>query len=97
MLRLRPVFHFREDRIRAHAGLCWLALLLIRVVENATGDSSRSVRDELERLHLVTLETSAGRVAKRSLTSTRQRHIFAALEMPQPPAFSDFEVTATPA
>ena len=49
-----PVFHSREDRIRAHAGLCWLALLLIRVVENATGDSWRSVREELERLHLVT-------------------------------------------
>jgi hypothetical protein len=94
-LKLRPVFHFREDRIRAHAGLCWLALLLIRVVENATGDSWRCVRDELERLHLVTLETSAGRVAKRSLTTTRQRQIFAALELPQPSAFSDFEVTAT--
>ena len=96
-LRLRPVFHFREDRIRAHAGLCWLALLLIRVVENATGESWRCVRDELERLHLVTLETSEGRVAKRSLTSTRQRQIFAALELPEPPAFSDFLVTATPA
>ena len=96
-LRLRPVFHFREDRIRAHAGLCWLALLLIRVVENATGESWRCVRDELERLHLVTLETSEGRVAKRSLTTTRQRQIFAALELPEPPAFSDFEVTATPA
>jgi hypothetical protein len=96
-LRLRPVFHFREDRIRAHAGLCWLALPLIRVVENATGDSWRCVRDELERLHLVTLQTGEGRVAKRSLTTTRQRQIFAALELPEPPAFSDFEVSATPA
>jgi IS4 transposase len=96
-LRLRPVFHFREDRIRAHVQLCWLALLLIRVVENATGDSWRSVRDELDRLHLVTLETSEGRVAKRSLTTPGQRRILAALELPEPPAFSDFEVTATPA
>jgi transposase len=53
-LRLRPVFHYREDRIRAHVQLCWLALLLIRVVENATGESWRSVRAELERMHLVT-------------------------------------------
>jgi len=59
------VFHYREDRIRAHVQLCWLALLLIRVVENATGDSWRCVRDELERMHLVTLETGEGRVAKR--------------------------------
>jgi hypothetical protein len=25
-LKLRPVFHYREDRIRAHIQLCWLAL-----------------------------------------------------------------------
>ena len=41
-LALRPVFHHREDRIRAHVQLCWLALLLIRVVENATGESWRA-------------------------------------------------------
>jgi len=38
-LALRPVFHYREDRIRSHVQLCWLALLLMRVVENATDDS----------------------------------------------------------
>ena len=94
-LKLRPVFHHREDRIRSHVQLCWLALLLIRVAENATADSWRSVRDELERMHLVTLKTAEGRVAKRSLTTPGQRRIFAALELPEPPAFSDFEVAAT--
>ena len=34
-LGLRPVNHHREDRIRAHVQLCWLALLLIRVAEPA--------------------------------------------------------------
>jgi transposase len=96
-LGLRPVFHHSEDRIRAHVQLCWLALLLIRVVENATGESWRCVRDELERMHLVTLQTAAGRVAKRSLTTPGQRRIFAALELPEPPAFSDFEVAPSSA
>ena len=36
-LDLRPVRHRREDRIRAHVILCWLALLLIRIAENQTG------------------------------------------------------------
>ncbi len=36
---LRPVFNHREDRIRAHIQLCWLALLLLRVIENTTGDT----------------------------------------------------------
>ena len=35
-LKLRPVFHYREDRIRAHVQLCWLALLLIRVAVSYT-------------------------------------------------------------
>jgi IS4 transposase len=94
-LALRPVFHHREDRIRAHVQLCWLALLLIRVVENATGESWRSVREELERMHLVTLEASEGRVARRSQTTAGQRRILAALELPEPPLFSDFEVRGT--
>ena len=33
-LGLRPVYHHREDRIRAHVQLCWLALLLTRVDGN---------------------------------------------------------------
>jgi transposase len=33
---LRPVYHRRSDRIKAHVLLCWLALLLIRVAENET-------------------------------------------------------------
>ena len=95
-MRLRPVFHSREDRIRTHVQLCWLALLLMRVVENATGCSWRSVREELERMHLVTLATDEGRVAKRTLTTPGQRRILAALELAEPPAFADFEVaTAT--
>ena len=36
-LDLRPVFHRREDRIRAHVLLCWLALLLARIVETQAG------------------------------------------------------------
>ena len=94
-LRLRPVFHYREDRIRSHVQLCWLALLLIRTVEHATGDTWRNVRNELERMHLVTLETAEGRVAQRSTTTPRQRDIFQALETPEPARFYDFELPET--
>ena len=44
-LELRPVYHRLEDRIRAHVILCWLALLLIRIVETTTdGTWDRSAR-----------------------------------------------------
>src|SRR5664279_3284852 len=94
-LGLRPVFDHREDRIRGHVQLCWLALLLIRVVENATDDTWRNVRHELDRMHLVTLATSDGRVAQRSATTAGQKAILAALELPEPARFFDFTVPET--
>ena len=89
-LGLRPVFHYREDRIRGHVQLCWLALLLIRAVENATGDTWRNVRHELDRMHLVTLATADGTVAQRSATTPGQKTILEALDLPEPPRFFDF-------
>ncbi|MGE0299807.1 MAG: IS1634 family transposase [Pseudonocardia sp.] len=93
-LGLRPVFHHREDRIRAHVQLCWLALLLIRVIENATGDTWRNTRHELDRLHLVTLATEHGRVAQRSALTAGHKTIFAALGLPEPARYFDFTTTA---
>jgi hypothetical protein len=89
-LRLRPVFHHREDRIRAHVQLCWLALLLIRTIENATGGTWRNVRHELQRMHLVTYDADGARVARRTATTEGQREIFSALGVHEPAQFQDF-------
>jgi hypothetical protein len=91
-LGLRPVFHHREDRIRSHVQLCWLALLLIRVVENGTGDTWRNVRHELDRMHVVTMETSEGRVAQRTNTTSGQAKILNSLGVAEPGRFLDFEL-----
>jgi hypothetical protein len=91
-LGLRPVFHHREDRIRSHIQLCWLGLLLMRVIENGTGDTWRNVRHELDRMHLVTMETAEGRVAQRSATTSGQAEILSALGIPEPGRFLDFEL-----
>jgi hypothetical protein len=93
-LGLRPVYHHREDRIRAHVQLCWLALLLIRVAETTTGETWRNLRHELDRMHLVTLATAEGRVAQRSTTTSAQKSILDALQLPEPPKYLDF-TTAT--
>jgi hypothetical protein len=89
-LALRPVFHHREDRIRGHVQLCWLALLLIRVAENSTGQTWRTLHQELDRLHLVTLATGSGTVAQRSMLTSGQKAILTALDLPEPPRFFDF-------
>jgi hypothetical protein len=92
-LGLRPVYHRREDRIRAHVQLCWLALLLIRVVETTTTLTWRNARQELDRMHLVTLATDHGTVAQRCLATPGQRAILTALALPEPPRFLDFTPT----
>jgi hypothetical protein len=93
-LQLRLVYHYREDRIRAHVQLCWLALLLIRVIETAVCDTWRNIRHELDRMHLVTLATADGRVAQRSAATPGQQAILHALDLPEPPKFLDFTVEA---
>jgi hypothetical protein len=93
-LALRPIFHHREDRIRSHVQLCWLALLLIRVAENSTGQTWRTVHQELDRLHLVTLATGSGTVAQRSMLTPGQKAILTALGLPEPPRFFDFTPTS---
>jgi len=94
-LALRPVFHHREDRIRAHVQLCWLALLLIRVAENSTSQTWRRLRHQLDRLHLVTLAIGSGTVAQRSATLPEHKAIWAALDLPEPPRFFDFRTASS--
>jgi len=93
-LDLRPVHHRKEDRIRAHVQLCWLALLLIRVAENQTGDTWRNLRRELQRLHQGTFRGSAGLVDKTSEPTTAQLRILRALGVEPPPAFIALDLAA---
>ncbi|HXM72077.1 MAG TPA: IS1634 family transposase [Candidatus Dormibacteraeota bacterium] len=87
---MRPAYHRREDRIEAHVQLCWLALLLMRVAETETNQTWRNLRNELDRMHLVTLATSEGTVAQRTELTPGHRRILGALELPEPPRFYDF-------
>jgi hypothetical protein len=61
-LDLRPVYHRLEERIKSHVLLCWLALLLIRVAENQTGETWSRLRRQLDRMRLGEFSGSAGRV-----------------------------------
>ena len=94
-INLRPVFHHKDQRIQAHVQLCWLALVVLRVAELAVGDTWRNIRNELERIHLVTLATAEGQVAQRTQLTARHRSILRALELPEPPRFFEFSPTSS--
>jgi Transposase DDE domain len=91
---MRPAYHRREDRIEAHVQLCWLALLLMRVAETETDQTWRNLRNELDRMHLVTLATTQGTVSQRTELTPGHRRILTALELPEPPRFYDFTPAA---
>jgi hypothetical protein len=95
-VNIRPVYHRREDRIRAHVQLCWLALLVLRVAEIEVGDTWRNIRNELDRMHLVTMATSQGTVSQRSELTPGQRHILKRLKLAEPPRFFDFTPAPDP-
>ena len=84
VIDLRPACHRREDRIRAHVILCWLALLLIRVTENATGQTWNRVRAELQRQHAVTWTGPAGTFRQTTDLTKPLRDIYTALAIEPP-------------
>jgi len=84
IIDLRPVYHRKEDRIRAHVLLCWLALLLIRIAETTCDDTWLNLREELERIHVGTFTGPAGTFRQRTETSPAQRAILAKLGVTEP-------------
>jgi hypothetical protein len=84
LIDLRPVYHRKEERIRAHVILCWLALLLIRVAETATGATWAKIAGELDLLTLGTFTGPAGTFRQTAELTTTQRDILAKLEITHP-------------
>jgi hypothetical protein len=84
IIDLRPVYHRREERIRAHVVLCWLALLLIRVIETTTGDTWPNVRRQLDRLHMGTFTGPVGVFRQLTEVSKPQHDLLAKLGIPIP-------------
>ena len=89
VLDLRPVYHRREDRIRAHVVLCWLALLLVRVIETSCEETWPALRHELEKLRLGSFRGAAGSFSQRSEITGAQRAILKKLKLAEPPLLQE--------
>jgi hypothetical protein len=89
-LDLRPVYHRLADRIRAHILICWLALLLIRVIETTVGSTWPRVRAQMQRLRIVEIESADGRVIQRTELTAAHRDILNKLELEEPRRIHEF-------
>jgi transposase len=94
VIDLRPVYHRREDRTRAHVTLCWLALLLSRIAENAAGQTWPGLRRELDKIHLGTFTGPAGTFQQRTELTKRHRDILKALQIDAPPRVYQLKLPA---
>jgi hypothetical protein len=94
-LDLRPVYHRLEERIRAHVILCWLALLLVRVVETTTGATWHQQRQHLDELHIGTFTAATGTYRQRTELTKPQRDILAKLNLTPPKKIIELAPTPT--
>jgi transposase len=84
-LMLRPLFHWTEDRIRAHVFLCVLALQIERLMRSRL--SSVSVRKAVEQLRRIKAgDLRVGGVTTKTLTrvTPEQLNLLKSLDVPPP-------------
>jgi hypothetical protein len=93
-LDLRPLYHRKEERIRAHVLLCYLALLLVRIAERETGETWDRIRAIMERCHLGEFSSKDGRVFQRTELTSDQANILNRLKITVPPEVLDVRTGA---
>ena len=77
VIDLRPACHRKEERIRAHVSLCWLALLLIRIAETTTSVTWAKIAGKLDLLTLGTFTGPAGTFRQSAELTKTQRDLLA--------------------
>ena len=83
-LSLRPVYHSKDDRIRSHVLICWLALLLVRIAEVETGQSWPKIRQQMQQQNLIDLFGTNGRILQHTELTPSQRNILNKLKIKPP-------------
>jgi len=89
-IEIGPVYHRLSPRIRAHALVCFVALILYRVMRmrlkaNRREESPSRLLEQLQRIHQQTVKTVDGQTLH-GLTevTSAQKSLFAALQLPTP-------------
>jgi len=94
---IRPVHHRLEDRIRAHVLLCWLAMLLIRLAENETGQTWHQLQRRLRRLEVGIHRTRSGEVWQTNRATQEVQELFDSLDLKLPPRYLAIPAVGRPA
>lgn len=90
-LELRPNYHSRDDRIRCHILLCFMALVLARIVEHKTQKTWARVRVEMARLHCGEFQIESKKFRQLTELTTEQKQILKALNIKEPSSIVDIQ------
>jgi transposase len=89
-IEIGPVYHRLPQRIRSNALVCFMALILYRVMRMRLNAAKRSesptaLLEQLKRIHQQTVQTADGRTLTGLTEMTpAQKSLFAALDLPLP-------------
>ena len=89
-IEIGPVYHRLPQRIRSHALVCFMALILYRVMRVRLSTAKRAespatLLEQLRRIHQQTVQTADGRTLSGLTEMTpAQKSLFAALELALP-------------
>ena len=81
---VRPVYHHKGDRIKAHVLLCWLALLLIRIAENESGESWHQLKKVFRPLLIAEHQTQHGIISQTNKLTNEQKSVLDGLNLKAP-------------
>ena len=91
-LKLRPNYHSKDDRIRCHIFLCFLALVLVRIVENKTDETWSRVRDEMNRIYFGEFNQNGSTIRLLTELTKEQKTILKKLDIKEPSTVVDIQV-----
>jgi len=93
-LSIRPIYHRLEKRIKAHVLLNWLALLLVRVMENKTDMTWNNLRHELNKIQVGKFIFNSGEVFQRTELEKKQKQILDMLEIKRPSRYPEINTNS---
>ena len=89
-IEIGPIYHRLPQRIRAQSLICFIALILYRVMRmrlkaSCREESPTRLLEQLRRIHQQTVQTADGQqLSGLTEIATLQKSLFAALDLPQP-------------
>ncbi|KXA96410.1 hypothetical protein AKJ38_03345 [candidate division MSBL1 archaeon SCGC-AAA259I14] len=83
-LDIRPIYHYKPDRVKAHIFLCILGLLIHKIIEKLTDQTAEKTLKQLKRIHLTKLKTPETSRKKLTQLNPQQKEIFEKLTITPP-------------